>query len=593
MTIQPSSRVRKVFSLALIIALFLTLACVPGSKATFTTLRQSYIVQGDQVEAVAHLVERYGGQVTSRLEIINGVGALLSPEAAARLAGEPGIKAVTLNQAVKLSGRQSGRTPASDYPDVVGADLTWQQGESGAGVTVAVLDTGLAPHPGLLQGIDGRPRGRIVAWKDYIGRSKEPVDPNGHGTHVAGVIANTQVGEDGEWVGVAPGVRLVGVRVLDEEGAGTYEKVILGLQWVLSHKDEYHIRVVNLSLVSQVQSPYWADPLNQAVMRAWASGIVVVAAAGNGGPGPMTVGVPGNNPYIITAGAFTDNYTPDNWNDDYIAPFSAAGPTLDGFVKPDVVAPGAHMVSSMLPASYVARHHLADKVTPLYYSMAGTSQSAAVVSGVAALVIGKHPELTPDEVKYRLMVTAFPWVDVATGDGLYSLWQQGYGRVNTPDAVFADIQGRANTGMDINADLAGTLHYEGYSYYDSETGLFRLRGDYSDWANGFGTWSGGFGTWSGGFGTWSGGFGTWSGGFGTWSGGIGTWSGGFGTWSGGFGTWSGGFGTWSGGFGTWSGSEPWGGSIYANPAFVTSFLAGVSPNAATTSTFVPNWVDEP
>ncbi len=583
----------KVLSLALIVVLFLTLVFVPGGKPALATGGQSYLVQGANVDDVASLVERYGGQVTSHLEIINGVGAVLDPDAAARLKTEPGITAVTYNGKVKLADHQEGRTPASDYPDVVGADLAWQQGENGSGVTVAVLDTGLALHPGLVLSVDGQVKGRMVAWKDFVDKAKLPFDPNGHGTHVAGIIANSQVGADDEWVGVAPGVGLVGVRVLNEEGAGTYEKVIQGIQWVVSHKDEYHIRVINLSLVSQVQSPYWADPLNQAVMQAWSKDIVVVVAAGNGGPGPMSVGVPGNNPYVITAGAFTDNFTPNDWNDDYLAPFSAAGPTLDGFVKPDVVAPGAHMVSSMLPTSYVARHHLADKVTPLYYTMAGTSQAAAVVSGVAALIIGQHPRLTPDQVKYRLMVTAFPWVDVSTGSGLYSLWQQGYGRVNAPDAVFADIKGRANNDMDITADLAGRKHYEGFSYYDSETGMFRLRGDYSDWASGFGTWSGGFGTWSGGFGTWSGGFGTWSGGFGTWSGGMGTWSGGFGTWSGGFGTWSGGFGTWSGGFGTWSGSEPWAGSVFADPAFVASFLAGSSPNAATTSTFVPSWVDEP
>src|SRR4029450_11288765 len=142
-----------------------------------------------------------------------------------------------------------------------------------------------------------------------------------------------------------PGVKLVGIRVLDETGAGTYEQVIQGIQWALDHQDQYNIRVMNLSLVSPVQSPYWADPLNQAVMRAWAEGITVVVAAGNAGPGPMTVGVPGNNPYVTPRGAFPDNFTPGNWNDDYIAPFSASGPTLDGFAKPDLVAPGAHMVS--------------------------------------------------------------------------------------------------------------------------------------------------------------------------------------------------------------------------------------------------------
>jgi serine protease AprX len=314
----------------------------------------------------------------------------------------------------------------------------------------------------------------------------------------------------------------------------------------------------------------------------------------------MTIGVPGNNPYVITVGAFTDSYTPFDWNDDYLAPFSAAGPTLDGFAKPDVVAPGAHMLSTMQNSAILATTYAANRVGTQYFSMAGTSQAAAVVSGIAALTLSYNPNLTPDQVKYRILVTAFPWVDTNTTEALYSIWQQGAGRVNAPDAVTADISGAANVGMDIAADLAGTAHYEGFSYYDETTGLFRLRGDFNEWNGGywawnggFGTWSGGFGTWSGGFGTWSGGFGTWSGGFGTWSGGFGTWSGGFGTWSGGFGTWSGGFGTWSGGFGTWSGSEPWAGSLYADPVFVQNFLNGVSPNLSSSITSINSWVNEP
>ena len=182
----------------------------------------------------------------------------------------------------------------------------------------------------------------------------------------------------------------------------------------------------------------------------------------------MTVGVPGNNPYVITVGAFTDNFTPNDWSDDYVAPFSAAGPTLDGFVKPDVLAPGAHMVSTMLPSSIIAKKHQANRISNQYFSMAGTSQSAAVVSGVSALILSNNPNLTPDEVKYRVMYTAFPWTDPANGEALYSVWQQGAGRVNAFDAVYAPIDGSANAGMDILADIDGTSHFEGYSYWDEE-----------------------------------------------------------------------------------------------------------------------------
>jgi serine protease AprX len=588
--------------ISMVVALFLVinLAAVPATARSSThSDTRSYIIQGTDADLVAALVEKHGGAVTSWLSIIRGVAADLSPQALSLLRSETAITAITPNAQVHLVSQGGPNIPATDYPDEIGADIIWGQGIVGNGVTVAIVDTGFAWHPGLFLNINGKLQNRVVGWVDFVNNRHLPYDPNGHGTHVAGIIANTQKGTDNEWDGIAPGVRLVGVRVLDELGTGTYERVIQGIQWVIVHKNTYNIRVMNLSLVASVQSPYWADPLNQAVMQAWAHGITVVVAAGNEGPEPMSIGVPGNNPYVITVGSFTDNYTPNSWNDDYITPFSASGPTLDGFVKPDIVAPGAHMVSTMMPWSYISRNHQANQITPLYFSMAGTSLSAGVVSGLCALIISNNPGLSPDQVKFRVTNTAFPWVDLVTTDALYSMWQQGAGRVNAPDAVTAVITGTANSGLDITADLAGTQHYEGFSYYDETTGQFRLRGDFGDWAGGYGTWSGGYGTWSGGYGTWSGsygtwsgGYGTWSGGYGTWSGGYGTWSGGYGTWSGGSGTWSGGYGTWSGGYGTWSGNEPWAGTVYADPAFIMNFLTGVSPNTTTSLTSV-NWVDEP
>lgn len=588
----------RIFTLVVVLALLV--AGLPG-PAGAVYAAAGYIVQAASAAQAAARVEQVGGQVTSALDIINSVGARLNPAALAALRADPLVRAITPNGSVELSGKRKGPvTPATDYPDAVGADVAWGQGATGAGVSVAVVDTGLGWVPGLFQDVDGKLRGRVVGWRDFVDKSRLPHDPNGHGTHVAGIIANTEVGADGEWNGVAPGVSLVGVRVLNAEGAGTYERVIQGIQWVMEHRQEYNIRVMNLSLVGAVQSPYWADPLDQAVMRAWAEGIVVVAAAGNGGPGPLSVGVPGNNPYVITVGAFTDNYTPEDWNDDYITPFSAAGPTLDGFVKPDLVAPGAHMVSLISPAAAIGRRHVANQLPPQYFSMTGTSQAAAVVSGVAALALSAHPELTPGQVKGRLMATAFPWVDPNTTEALYSLWQQGAGRVNAPDAVFSGLDVAANAGMDIQADLAGTQHYEGYSYYDEATGQFKLRGEFANWdggywawEGGYGLWSGGYGLWSGGYGLWSGGYGLWSGGYGLWSGGYGLWSGGYGLWSGGYGLWSGGYGLWSGGYGLWSGSEPWAGSAAAQPGFVERFLSGAGPDAATTKTSINQWVEEP
>ena len=579
-----------------------------GIQASAAQVQQSYLVQATTTALAAQLVEKYEGVVTSRLEIIHAVGALLSVQGAAQLRLENGIVAITLNGSVQSSDNdnpgdknkekeKNKGIPSADFPNVVGADVVWEGDVIGSGVTVAVLDTGLADLPALVKSADNK-HNRIVAWKDFIQSSKKPIDPNGHGSHVAGIIANSQKGADGEWNGVAPDVKLAGVRVLDKNGVGTYESVILGLQWVLENQARYNIRIVNLSLVSPVQSPYWADPLNQAVTQVWANGITVVVAAGNSGPEAMSITVPGNNPYVITVGAFTDNFTPADWSDDYIAPFSSAGPTLDGFVKPDLVAPGGHMVSVVPSDSVLAKQYPNNKLKSNYFKLAGTSQATAVVSGIAALIISKNPEISPNEVKMRLTGTALPWVDATTTEALYSMWVQGAGMVNAPDAVFADVSGAANEGMDIQADLDGTTHYEGYSYYDEATASYRLYDPYGDWAGGYGVWDGARGAWAGARGAWAGDYGAWAGGrgawagdYGAWAGARGAWAGGRGAWAGGRGAWAGGYSTWAGGRGAWAGGRgAWAGSTFTNPDFLDSFTAGESPDAsvskATTSFFL-------
>ncbi len=568
----------------------------PVSAASATA---SYIVQANTAAQAGAAVRDCSGQVTSELEIISSVGANLPLAQLSCVQRQPGVMMVVPNAPVEITANDKDdkkddqkndkkeiKTPASDYPDVTGANLVWTKGHNiGSHVTVAVVDTGVDQHVGL----DGD---KIVGWMDFVDGAKKPVDPNGHGTHVAGIIANSEIGSDREPNGMAPGVDLVVARVLKADGSGTYEKVIQGIQWVVKNKEKYNIRVMNLSLVSPAQSPYWADPLNRAVTAAWASGITVVAAAGNSGPGAMTISVPGNNPYVITAGAYTDAYTLLKFDDDYIAPFSAAGPTLDGFTKPDVIAPGAHMVSTMSNSSYVAKNHEANRISGDYFSMAGTSQAAAVTSGVAALVIAAHPELTPNQIKYRITTSALPWMTLNPDQAVYSIWQQGFGRINAPDAVYANLRGEANLGMDIQADLAGKTHYEGYSYYDKATSSFRLRGNYAGLTGGYGTWNGQYAPNTGAIGAWSGAIGAWSGAIGAWSGAIGAWSGAIGAWSGAIGAWSGGYSNWAGGARAWTGSEPWAGLGFNKAGFVAAYTAGVPVNGAM-SISTCQWVDEP
>ena len=232
---------------------------------------------------------------------------------------------------------------------------------------------------------------------------------------------------------------------------------------MVANKDLHKIRVMNLSLSADPSTPYFIDPINRAVEAAWANDIVVVAAAGNTGPGSSTVTVPGNDPYVITVGAIDNNRTPGYWADDMLPSWAASGPTLDGFAKPDVVAPGANIISFMYNdqkhpenAAKLAQDHPDYSPSSHLFRMHGTSMATGLTSGIVALMLQAHPELTPNQVKYRLMYTA---QQALTDDNepLYNIFQQGMGRVWAPAAVLSEeipTDGVANPGMDIQSDLA-------------------------------------------------------------------------------------------------------------------------------------------
>jgi subtilisin family serine protease len=341
----------------------------------------------------------------------------------------------------------------TNFPFLVGADLAQARGITGKGITIAVLDTGL-----WMGGGDGF-QGRVLASYDVINGGKQvSADPYGHGTHVTSIAAGSAVTKFGTSFGVAPGANLVIVRAFDTQGAGSYSNVIAGLNWIVANQQKYRIRVLNLSFGAPPQSNYWDDPLNQAVMAAWKAGIVVVVSAGNEGPDPMTIGVPGNVPYVITAGAISDNYTPYNPLDDRLASFSSTGPTFEGFVKPEIVAPGGHMVGSMWYQSYLANIDPGSmRKDQTLFTMSGTSQAAAVTSGVVALMLQANPSLTPDTIKCRLLASASP-ATTSTGALAYSVFQQGAGLINASNAINSTATGCANQGLDVAADLAGTQH---------------------------------------------------------------------------------------------------------------------------------------
>ncbi len=459
-----------------------------------------YIVQAESVEAAVELVDRVGGIVTDELDIIAAVGALLTPGQVET------IESLTVDRDVRIHRDRnvnvSGQFPESQFPTLIGATDLHAAGIDGRGITIAVIDTGLWRDSGTQYALDQEHRLLAQhdllggAWLRYFSRSwwsdeddddddddddeeeslrydQDIDDFNGHGTHVTSVIANSERSSTGLYLGVAPGANIVAVRAFDAEGSGRYIDVIKAISWIIAHRDEYEIRVLNLSFSGEAYARYWENPLNQAVMAAWRAGIVVVAAAGNAGPQPMTVGVPGNVPYVITVGAMTDNYTPFDSTDDALATFSSAGPTTEGFVKPEVVAPGGHIWGLMpphgwIPGRYPQYRHPAED----YFNMSGTSQSTAVVSGVIALMLQTDPSLEPDEVKCRLMASARP-ARTPEGELAYSIFQQGAGLVNAVDAISISASSCANQGLDVSRDTRGMEHYWGPARVD-ETGDYYI-----------------------------------------------------------------------------------------------------------------------
>ncbi|MEQ8155062.1 MAG: S8 family peptidase [Clostridiaceae bacterium] len=266
---------------------------------------------------------------------------------------------------------------------------------TGKGIGIAVIDTGVYPHPDL--------SGRIIAFKDFVGKKTAPYDDNGHGTHVAGDMAS-----DGAlYKGTAPGADIIGVKVLNKSGSGYLSTVIAGIQWCINNKDLYGIKVISISLGSTAVQSYKDDPVCEVVGLAWTSGITVCAAAGNEGPESGTISSPGINPRIITVGAIDDKNSL-NFNDYEIAGFSSRGPTIDNLPKPDIVCPGTNIISLRSPYSTIDKQNKSARVGKRYISLSGTSMATPICAGMAALILETDSTLTPDAVKDILKNTARP-----------------------------------------------------------------------------------------------------------------------------------------------------------------------------------------
>ncbi|HWL38457.1 MAG TPA: S8 family serine peptidase [Frankiaceae bacterium] len=404
-------------------------------------------------------VRALGGAVTKDLPIIRGFAARLGAADVAALAGSGGAATVSLDRAMTVqSSATAGTGPNSVYAKALGAESLHRTGVRGGGVTVALLDTGIADLPDLA--------GRVLPVRtDPLGTQTAPCvnlsgesgcdDSYGHGTFLAGLIAGNGAASGGEHVGVAPQANLVSIKVAGRTGAADVSTVIAGIQWAVSFKNEYGIRVLNLSLGTDSTQSYRVDPLNYAVERAWAAGIVVVVSASNRGPAAGTISKPGDDPFVLTVGAVDDRGTA-GIGDDRLPLFSSRGPTAaDGLAKPDVVAPGARLVSLSAPGSAIATEFPSPMAAP-YRRGSGTSMATAVTSGAVALMLSAQPALTPDRVKYAFAATARP---VASTDRM----AVGSGMVDVVRA-FSAPPGVANAGVQRSSGLGSLDASRGTSY---------------------------------------------------------------------------------------------------------------------------------
>ena len=446
------------------------------ASSTIEQPATSYIVSAKDFASLQQSATTLNLSVSHQLPIIDALAIDLTEQQLTDLQQLVNVT-VSLNQKVELSGWAKGKRrwqPKATLTDVIDATQAHNAGNFGGGVTIGFLDTGLDQLKGLSRDLYGYDK----AWGTYdaVNNSIHNYDDeaSGHGTHVASIAANSDFDIYGKIYGVAPNAAIVGIKAFDREGKATYADVIRGIDWAIKVKDQINLRVLNMSFSGQARSNYWDDPLNKAVMKAWQAGIVVVASSGNRGPEPMTIGVPGNVPYIITVGAMTDNYTPGDTSDDKLASFSSAGPTAEAFVKPEIVAPGGHISGLMSFDSQLAVDHPEFHDGGQYFQMSGTSQATAVVSGVVALMLTDNPSLTPDQVKCRLIDSAHRAIN-AENKLAYSVFQQGAGVVNALDAISSNAYDCANQGLDIAKDLSGEAHYWGPANIDS-AGNFYIEG---------------------------------------------------------------------------------------------------------------------
>jgi serine protease AprX len=345
---------------------------------------------GDELATIG-AIQTLGGVVTDELPVVNGVGVRATASEAGAIAGLGGVRAVSLDVPVLAQSVVGDGGPDSVHLDVVGASAAHAGDQRGAGVNVAVIDTGIADVAALADRIvpvpaAGGGTARCVNFSDEAGCD----DSYGHGTFVAGLVHD-----------VAPEAGLVSVKLSGRDGTSSVSRLLKALAWVITFKDELDIEVVNLSLRTYSPLSYRVDPVNFAVQRAWASGLTVVVSAGNQGPADGSIAKPADDPWVITVGS-TDDQGTIALGDDVVSSFSARGPSIpDGVAKPDVVAPGRSLVSLRSPGSEADLRY-PNVIDADRRRGSGTSFSAPLVSGAAAVLAAADPAATNDRIKFAL-----------------------------------------------------------------------------------------------------------------------------------------------------------------------------------------------
>lgn len=482
--------------------------------------REAYVVmppKGNQLfksegPSAKSLVEQSGAEIHEDLGLVGGYLVSLSPKQASDLEKrgfrlvpdkvenflpeDPGQMNLDEEEAEKPEGEKKPSVPVGPYQPR--AEMTAPRFDSeltrkytGKGVTIAVLDTGVHPHPDF--------EGRLLGQVDFVQGLPIAYDDNGHGTHVSGCAAGDGTMSEGIHKGMANEANIIGVKVLAGSGSGRNSDIIKGIQWCIENKDELGIRVINMSLGGPSSKDWENDPINQAVKAAHDAGLVVLAAAGNEGPNRKTVGSPGNSPDAITVGAADDKDTPDR-SDDTMADFSSRGPTKDGRPKPDIIAPGEHIFAAMAPSTDKMKSGLSNGVmhkallgldklsyetlaalpketfqamglgarsiaafkedentaqaefnrllaatvrteihkSKAYQALPGTSMATPVAAGLVASMLQANPDLSPDQVRDILTSTA---------DKLPGKWgpnSQGAGMIDPDEALTKALETKGN-----------------------------------------------------------------------------------------------------------------------------------------------------